>query len=75
MMFSNIDIVQDEKDILQNIGCCFEGFCRHKCWCINCLVLLTFFLFISTLIAMALSAILLGALEIYKKIFVVQFKD
>jgi hypothetical protein len=53
--------VQDEKDILQNIECCFEGFCEHKCLCINCIVLLTFSLVISILIAVDLSAILLGA--------------
>jgi hypothetical protein len=60
-MTLNINTVQEEKDILQNIGCCFEGFYRHKCLCINCIILLTFSLVISTLTAMAFSAILLGA--------------
>jgi hypothetical protein len=55
-----IDTNQEEKDTFQNTGCCFEGFCRHKCLFINCIVLLTFSLVILTLIAMVLSAILLG---------------
>jgi hypothetical protein len=57
----DINTVQVEKDIFQNIGCCFEGFCRHKCLCINYLVLLTFSLIISILIVMVLSVILLGS--------------
>jgi hypothetical protein len=51
---------QEEKDTFQNTGCCFEGFCRHKCLFIICTVL-TFSLVISTLIAMVLSVILLRA--------------
>jgi hypothetical protein len=57
----DINTVQEEKDIFQNITCCFEGFCKHKCLCINCLTLLVFSLIISTMIAMVLSAILLNA--------------
>jgi hypothetical protein len=56
-----IDINQEEKNTFQNIRCCFEGFCRYKCLLINCIILLAFSLVISTLIAMVLSAILLGA--------------
>jgi hypothetical protein len=25
----DIDTAQEEKDIFQNIGCCFEGFCIY----------------------------------------------
>jgi hypothetical protein len=57
----NLNTVQDEKDILQYIGCCSEGFCKYKCLCINCIQLLTFSLVISILIAMDLSTILLRA--------------
>jgi hypothetical protein len=59
-LIKSIDTSQEEKDIFQNIGCCFEEFCKHKSLCINCITLLIFSLIISTIIAMALSTILLG---------------
>jgi hypothetical protein len=56
-----IDTDQEEgKDMIQSFYFCFEGFCRHKCLIFNCLALLLFSIVISTILAMVLSAVLLG---------------
>jgi hypothetical protein len=46
---------------------CFEGFCKHKCLIFNCFALLFFWIVISTILAMVLSATLLAQYSNIKK--------